>query len=456
MVKIEKINGNSDMSSYVKPYLDSDSLVDSVKLRMMFPLSQQTFTYNDILKIANEEMMINAVPQVKMAHEEYFVFRVMVPLVQNIARYEIPYRSLGMTLRDLFYSDEAGNYIKMVRVAPEDKAFFQNNYGNNQNTSTYYLEGNTVVLSSQIVNGPTGNLNFFIYLRPNYLVRNSRAATIQNYIKNLDVLLNPTVGTQFSLTINVQTQTPSDYILTAVSGSPVLPGDFQIGGTTAITAQNINNTLTNLDIPGVSTSVSSNSVIIIYNELPTTFVSTELTSLFVDNDTVYIKFDQLDSTWTDPDTDITTPLYTQDSLVDFLQTDGGHTTYNYDVVLLDIMAGNVGKFDATQLQGYLNNNSGGPLQFLPIKVGDYICPQNECIIPQIPSELHYALAERSANFVLQAIGDQAGLANSDKRIDKMNAAQSAIIDSRITGSVPKVFNPNNLLRSGKSLRRWRF
>jgi hypothetical protein len=439
--------------SYTKPYLTSDSIVESVELRMMFPLSQETFTYNDVLKIVNEEMMINAVPQVKTAHEEYFVFKVMVPLVNGIARYEIPYRALGMALSDLAYSDESGNYVKMNRVAPEDKAFFQSNYSDNVGASTYYLEGNTVVLSSQIVSNPTGNLNFFIYLRPNYLVRNDRAAIIQSYQKTIEFASLPSAGDSLTITSNVQTQNPTVSVFTAVSGSPASNYEFQIGGTAAITAQNLTTAITNAGISGISATYSAGNSDVTYNQISTTFESTNTDAIFIDNDTTCVKFDQLPATYTDPDTNQTSDLYVEEGKVDFLQTDAGHTTYNFDVELLEIIPGNIGRFATNKLQAYLNNSSGGNLEFLPIKIGDYICPQNECIIPQIPSELHYALAERAASFILQAIGDSEGYARSEKRIEKMNEAQSALIDSRISGSVPKVFNPNNLLRSAKGRRR---
>lgn len=441
----------------VKPYLTSDSLVESVKLRMMFPLSQETFTYSDILKIANEEMMINAVPQVKQAHEEYFVFPVIVPLVNGIAKYEIPYRSLGMALRDLFYSDTSGNYTKMTRTAPEDKAFFQNSSGNNLATDTYYIEGNNIVLSSQIVSGATGSIIFSIYLRPNFLVRDDRACTIQNYVKYITVADNSaiSVGDQIIIVTGNQTQSPTSVTLTATSGSPT-DGEFLIGGTAAITAANINTALTNAGVSGFSTSVSTNNVILSYTDITTTFFTGNTTAFAIDLDTTSIKFDQLPSTYREPDTDVTSDLYLQGGLVDFLQTNAGHCTYAYDVEILEIMSGNIAKFSTTSLQGYMNNNTGGTLAFFPIKVGDYICPQNECIIPQIPSELHYALAERAASFILQAIGDQEGYMRSEKRIQQMNEAQASLIDSRITGSVPKVFNPNSLLRSGKRYRRGRW
>lgn len=442
--------------AYVNPYLTSDDLVSSIQLRMLFPISQQTFTYNDILNVANEEMKINAVPQVKKAHEEYFVFRVIVPLVQNIARYEIPYRSLGMTLRDLFFSDFQGNYIKMVRTAPEDKAFFQNNYGNNQNTVTYYLEGNNVVLSSQIVSQPTGNLNFFIYLRPNMLVANSRAATIQGYLKNLNLIANPNPGDFFTITTEIQTPNPVTTTLTMVNTTPTSPNQVLIGANAIASASAISMALNSLVVPGVTSTVLNNVVTVNYTELSSTFLTSDQSTMTVDNSTVLIQFDQLPSTWTDPVDNETTPLYYQNELIDFLQTEGGHSTYAYDVPMLQILPGNIAQFPALALQGFLNNNSGGPLSFLPIQIGDYICPQNECIIPQIPSELHYPLAERCAAFIQKAMGDADGYNRSIQTITQMNDAQSTIIDSRITGSVPKVFNPNNLLRSGKSFRRWRF
>lgn len=443
--------------SYVKPYLDSDSLVESVKLRMMFPLSQQTFTYGDILKIANEEMMINAVPQVKMAHEEYFVFKVIVPLVGGVARYEIPYRALGMALRDLFYTDTSGNYVKMCRTAPEDKAYFQNNYGNNQAVDTYIIEGNEIVISSQVVSGVNGNLNFFIYLRPNFLVRNDRAATITNYVKYITVSDNSAinVGDEIIIVTGNQTQTPIQTVLTAVTGSPLL-GEFLIGADAATTAININNAIIAINPTGLTTVASGNSVIVNYTDISNTFPYTNQTAFSIDATTTLVQFDQLPSVYTDPDTNLTSPLYVQNGLVDFLQTNAGHRTYNYDVQILQILAGNIGVFQTSQLQGFLNNSSGGVPGFLPIKIGDYICPQNECIIPQIPSELHWPLAERASSFILQAMGDKDGLAASEARISKMNDAQAALIDSRITGSVPKVFNPNNLIRSGKRGRRGRW
>jgi hypothetical protein len=148
-------------------------------------------------------------------------------------------------------------------------------------------------------------------------------------------------------------------------------------------------------------------------------------------------------------------LYTDGALVDFLQTNPGHRTYTYDIPITPINA-NVASFPVSNLQTYLNNSSGGTLAFYNIKVGDYICLANECIIPQIPPELHNALAERAASRVLMAIGDIQGYQVSQAKLAEMNKMQETLIGSRIEGSVPKVFNRYSLLRLGKSRFRRRY
>ena len=115
-----------------------------------------------------------------------------------------------------------------------------------------------------------------------------------------------------------------------------------------------------------------------------------------------------------------------------------------------------GKFYVSQLQEYASNSVGGVMEFYPIKVGDYICLQNECIVPQIPPELHHALAERAASRVLMAIGDKEGYAISANKIQEMDQKQATLIGSRVESSVPKVFNRYSLLRLGKSRFRRRY
>jgi hypothetical protein len=439
-----------------KPYYTTDALLDSIKNRIMFPLSQSTLGYKDIVQFLNEELQLNAVPAIRELHEEYFVYKCNpVSLVDGISRYPIPSRAMGMAVRDINWSDSNGNFFKMTRIAPEDKAFFQASTGSNQAVGKYYIEGNEIVLTPQ-VDGAAGSLNFFIFLRPNYLVRDDRAAVIQEFQKSLVISNNAlvTAGQTISISIGNQSASPVITILTAVSGSPTSDTEFQIGATVIETATNLNSVINNLGLEGVSSSIVSTSIVTIsYEDVSATF-ETDSSGITIDSNYLYVKFDQLPSTYTDPETDITETLYETNCLVDFLQTNPGHRTFTYDIKLRQILSGNVGKFKISDLKTYLNNSSGGDLKYYPIQVGDYICLANECIIPQIPPELHSKLAEMAAGRILSAIGDKEGYALSLNKQAMMDKQQATLIGQRIESSVPKVFNSSSLLRLGKRSRRF--
>jgi hypothetical protein len=446
-----------------KPYYTTNDLIASIERRISFPLSQNTFKYSDLVAFLNEEMQLNAVPAVKQEHEEYFVYKVTVPLINGVSRYEIPNRAIGMALRDVKYSDATGNFYDMTRIAPDDKAFFQQSNGSNQTISKYYIEGNELVLTPLVQAGAVGKLNFFIYLRPNALVRNDRAAIIQNFQKSIVISNNANleVGDTVDISIGLTTSAePVSYVFSAVA-SGATGFQFNKGLTANATATNLGSAITAANIKGLSCVVSANSVIITYNDISSSFTYSKVLNavngdaMTIDSNTLYVKFNQLPATYTDPETGEVSDLYTVGSNVDFLQTNPGHRTYTFDVPIVSIN-GLVAGFDISNLQTYLNNSSGGTLAFYTIKVGDYICLANECIIPQIPPELHNALAERAAARVLMAIGDMQGYQVSMAKIEEMDKKQETLIGSRVEGSVPKVFNRYSLLRLGKSRFRRRY
>src|SRR5690348_4097049 len=107
------------------PYYSSNTLIEAVKRNIAFPIAQATFSEEDILRFADEEMFLEQVPSIMQYHEEYFVFNEEVPLVANQTRYPIPKRAIGMKLRDLFYKDTQGQLVEMSRINPDDKSYMQ-------------------------------------------------------------------------------------------------------------------------------------------------------------------------------------------------------------------------------------------------------------------------------------------------------------------------------------------
>ena len=182
----------------------------------------------------------------------------------------------------------------------------------------------------------------------------------------------------------------------------------------------------------------------------------------VPSSTIGIQFNALPATYTDQETNVTSPLYVNNTVIDFLQTNPGHQTYVYDVVIpINGITGTSIYFNQSQLlvpTGTVNN-AGGPnssgvystIQYIlaPLKVGDYICLQNESIIPQIPPDLHNGLAERTAARILAAMGDQAGLQASTAKIAEIEQRQGNLMNNRVEGTPQKVTNRHSLLRYGK-------
>lgn len=429
------------------PWKTSNDLIEAVKRKIAVPVSQQTFTNSDILSFLNEEMFIAQVPSVLQYHEEYLVAAVAVPLISNVNRYSIPDRAVGMKFRDIMWQDLNGNLYEMARIDSADKAFFQRNVGANQAVNKFYLEGNDVVLTPDLIVAPQGNLVFYIYIRPNQLVDNARAATVQSFIQTIIVnnaSINPGDVVDVSLAFPNQlgypgaqgpflTQFNQIATLTAVA-SGAGANQFNIGVDSAHTASNLAATITAGNYTGVTlVSVNSNVITISYTNYKLTFQPSN-TAGFVIPSTTGIVFDQVPTSYTDPMTNVTTPLFQNGVLIDFLQTKPGHRIYNWDVQIPN------NGISGTTI--YFNTGDV-PLSIIP---GDYICLSNECIIPQIPPDLHTGLAERAAVRMLAAMGDMAGVQNSMQKIQEIGKSEGTLLDNRSEGNPRKIAARHSLLR----------
>jgi len=394
-----------------KPYLTSNDLIETIKLNSAFPLSQVTYSDEDLLKFANHELFLAQVPSVMQYHEDYFSYRESVPLKINKSRYDIPYRAIGQKIYDVYYNDPgAGGHLrKLSRIDSADKAFFQFNNNGYITPAHYYFEANQVCLTTEIGEAITGELVFVYYLRPNNLVLDNRAAVCENFTREI--------------TVDITTMIAGD---TLTLGSVIFTAgtSFAIGANSTITASNINNAI-NTEGTHLAT-VTNNIVTAFYETLDTTVSSSNSAALSIDTKQG-IQFDQVPTN------------ITNGSLVDFLKKKGGHRTYTFDVKLgRNVVSSNIIKFDVGQI----------PEDF---EAEDYICSQFECIIPQIPSDLHSLLAERTVARILEAQGDMQGLQMANAKIGDMESRQATMMQNRAEGSPRKVFNRNSLLRYGKGV-----
>jgi len=391
----------------IKPYFTSNGLVEAVKRSMSMPISQITFSEEDILAFATEELFMSQMPSILQYHEEYYVFEQSVPLVNNQSRYPIPNRAIGMKLRDLFYVDNQGQMIEMSKINPDDEAHFSIDSNSNNSPIYYKIQNNSIKIIPDVSANVQGSLLFTYYLRPNSLVPDEKAAICTAFSKTITFDNNPTAGD--SITINGDTfEAGVDYV---------------IGANSSITASNFNTAVLGTDLE-VTTVVTGN-VIDVHYEDRNLEISTDSSDVTVQQTITVVCADGIDDEIDDG------------SLVDILQADGGHTTYAIDVKLA---SGAVSSTSITLNESNLSDN---------FVLGDYICLQYQCIIPQIPTDLHILLAERTAARLLQSIGDREGLKEVKEKLGDYEARQATLIDSRVEGAPQKIFNRHSLLRIGK-------
>lgn len=391
----------------VKPFFTSNRLIEAVKRSMSMPISQITFSDEDILAFATEELFLSQMPSILQYHEEYFVYQQKIPLKPSQSRYPIPNRAIGMKLRDLYYVDNTGNLIEMSRINPDDESFFQSDSNSNPTPIHYKIENNSIVIIPEVTQSVYGDLLFSYYLRPNSLVKDEKAAICSAFSKNITINSLPAAGEKIS-----------------IAGETFEAGvDYVVGANTSITASNLGAAILG-SIEDITVNVAGSIVTVRYLERGIKFINVDAPDINIQS-TITINCPAV------PEEIV------EGSTVDILQEDGGHNTYKIDVKLA---LGSVSPTSITLKETDLDQD---------FVVGDYICPQYACIIPQIPTDLHILLAERTAARVMQSLGDRDGLQESQKKIMDYEARQSVLIDSRVEGSPQKVFNRHSLLMYGK-------
>jgi hypothetical protein len=150
----------------------NDILIAQVKRKAMMPANQNTFTPEEILNIATDEILNEILPAITSAREEYFtqIHDEVLDGSNTIdTPFPIPSRAVGMALREVSLLQGDTEY-NMVRKDLEDKQWLNGN----SNTHSFRIQNNNVHLF-----GPqTGTLLMYYYLRPSQLVTLSSVATL--------------------------------------------------------------------------------------------------------------------------------------------------------------------------------------------------------------------------------------------------------------------------------------
>lgn len=324
--------------------LTSDKLIKSIKRRGFVPNDQVTFTDEDFLEMATEEITIGLMEQIIAARGDYLVYHVDVPVQDGVYKYDIPSRAHGNKLRDASLNDVNSPddvLYDLTQVAVEDLSDIENYYTYNARTC-FYLENNKLILNKDLVKGGTYLLRMYFYMRPNKLVVNNRAAIVQSISDDVEV-----IGSE-----NVPVKKLSFSSLPKHFSSAI---EYDI------------------------TSHKSPNKILDFSLVP---VSINLTTK-----TIAFKAD-----------DLTEEIF----------------------------------------------------------IGDYITQAEETIVPNIPTEYHPVVAQRTVRACMEALNDDAGFTKASAKLTEMEKDVMKIVVNRVEGSPKKIKNRRGTLRNGinKTFTKW--
>jgi hypothetical protein len=399
------------MSSILK----TSELIRSIKRRAFIPNSQESFTDEDLLRMATEEVNIGLVPLIQRMHEEHLIYYTDIPLADGKKRYAIPSRAHGNKLRDVALVDENGNIFEMHRYSLNEISDFTNTttYINNRG---FYLENNDVILSNFDANDRM-KLRIYFYMRPNHLVLESAGASVIGIAETSEVdQINPKTGA----------------ITNVIAGA--------ITTFTSVNHGLVNSQL--VQISGVNTTPSVDGFYEI-NVIDSDNFSVEFTTSTVGattgnfNSALSVKRLTLSAL---------PSAFLQNNFFDFVQNVSPNKIIHYDR-----------RFNAI-------NQISKQISFIAtdipdVIVGSYITLAEETFVPNIPTELHPILAQRVAVSCLEAMGDEQNKQSAERKLAAMEKDAGTFLDNRVEGAMQKIksrHSPlvNTLNTLGRRNRRW--
>lgn len=395
------------MSSILK----TSDLIRSIKRRAFIPSSQETFTDEDFLEMATEEINLGLVTLIQRMHEEHLVYYVDIEIIPGEKRYSIPPRAHGNKLRDVALVDENNNIFEMHRYSLNEISDFTNTttYINNRG---FYLENNDVILNNFDTNIGQ-KLRMYFYMRPNTLVVESKGASItniselveENFIDSKSGIITNTVAGNPTI-ITSANHGLSNGSKVSITGTLALDGTYEIS---IIDSNNFSIKLTSVTGGYVGSW-----------KLMLDVIQFQVTSI--------------------PD------HFLYSSIFDFVQNTSPNKIIAYDIV--------VNSIDQT-----LKTVSFKKSEVDHVGLGSYVTVAEETIVPNVPTELHPILAQRVAVACLEAMGDEQNKQSAERKLSNMEKDANTFLDNRVDGANLKIksrHSPlvNTLNTLGRRNRRW--
>ena len=144
-----------------------DSFLSRVERRISFPANQATLSETNILIMADDVMREQLIPLILSVNQNYFVTTATQALTDAVDTYDIPYRSIGRTLRDMkLQNGSVTSVSNLVLYDLEDVHMF----GSTGAPAGFYFEGDKYVIVPS-PNGSQYSTLLWYDLRPSEFVK---------------------------------------------------------------------------------------------------------------------------------------------------------------------------------------------------------------------------------------------------------------------------------------------
>lgn len=157
-----------------------DALAAKVNLKMLNPLSQNTYQLADIVSMMDDDLSLVLVPLLKKAQQDYFVYNVDVTIVNGQSAYTMPTRAVGNALRDVVLVDANGNEVALNNLMREYiKVQFPFNFVPSIWSFGQYVTANEINLYNTLIQTYTAyKLRFITERRPGGLTLSTNCGQV--------------------------------------------------------------------------------------------------------------------------------------------------------------------------------------------------------------------------------------------------------------------------------------
>ena len=207
---------------------NNDYLLKQIKSRAFIPTSQKTFTDQDLLDLATDEMQHKVVPLIMQSRGEFYVSSLDYTITPESRSISIPYRAIGLAVRDVVRVDGDKEH-SLALISPERKS--------DSLRDACYLQGNKII----VVGSGADTIRVYYHARPGGLTETANATLVSAIDRDLGVISLTSTPSNFSASalIDAIDSQPgfdlhgSDIIINSISGTDLtvntIPTDLQIG-----------------------------------------------------------------------------------------------------------------------------------------------------------------------------------------------------------------------------------